>query len=395
MLQYWIWLAERRHIGAAVKVSLLEEFGSPEMVYLADASALRRLPFLREPMIESLLDKDISSAEKILITCDNKRISVLTYGDAAFPERFRYIDSPPLVLYCDGHLPPVDSIPTIAMVGKRSASAYGLQQARRLGYQLGRCGFSVVSGAARGIDTQCLIGALTGEAPVIAVLGNGTDVVYPAENRRLYEDVRSRGCLISEYPPGTRPLAEHFPIRNRLISGLSLGVVVVEADLRSGAMITARRALEQGRDVFAIPGNIGMDSMTGNLQLLREGAYLVCDCEDIASVYAAQYPDAVKDYIPGGYEGGAPEPQTEPETKPVDKPKTANYINVSTILPTLSAEEGAIVKFLSKGAVRTDELIDGVQQPAAKVLASVTMLEIRKLVCRLPGDRISLTEEQN
>ncbi|MBQ7566083.1 MAG: DNA-processing protein DprA [Oscillospiraceae bacterium] len=397
MLQYWIWLAERQKLGAAAKIALLEHFGSPEAVFLADAYELSRVECIKESMLESLLDKNLSAAEKILRTCDDKRITVMTYGDASYPERLRYIDSPPIVLYCDGNLPAIDRAPAIAMVGKRSASAYGLQQARRLGYQLSRSGFIVVSGAASGIDTQSLIGALTGDKPVIAVLGNGTDVVYPKENKRLYEDIRARGCLISEYPPGTRPLGEHFPVRNRLISGLSLGVIVVEADLRSGAMITARRALEQGRDVFAVPGNVGVDTMRGNLQLLKDGAMLVEDCMDVVSVYAGQYPWLADEYKPGSFEGGQPLKTAEESAAPqksIDKPKTTNYINIDEILPTLKPDEAAIVRFLSGGVVLTDELIDGLQMPAAKVLSTVTMLEIRKIVQRLTGNRISLAQQE-
>ena len=191
---------------------------------------------------EPLEDKDLTEPRRILSECHRKSIHILTWQDAAYPARLRSIDDPPLLLYYQGTLPDIDAEPVIAMVGTRHASLYGLQQGKMLGYQMGRLGAIVASGGADGVDTVCLTGALTAGGPVIAVLGCGVDVAYPAKNRGLFEDIRYHGCLISEFPPGTPPYPDNFPVRNRILSGISVGVVVVEAPEKSGALITASRA---------------------------------------------------------------------------------------------------------------------------------------------------------
>ncbi|MEI3089308.1 MAG: DNA-processing protein DprA [Oscillospiraceae bacterium] len=178
---------------------------------------------------EPLEDKDLTEPRRILSECHRKSIHILTWQDAAYPARLRSIDDPPLLLYYQGTLPDIDAEPVIAMVGTRHASLYGLQQGKMLGYQMGRLGAIVASGGADGVDTVCLTGALTAGGPVIAVLGCGVDVAYPAKNRGLFEDIRYHGCLISEFPPGTPPYPDNFPVRNRILSGISVGVVVVEA----------------------------------------------------------------------------------------------------------------------------------------------------------------------
>ncbi len=396
MLQFWIWLSLRKHIRSKALLDLLERFGSPSAIYLADRMTLESVPGLKAEEIEELLDKDMREVDQILLDCDNRRISVLTYGDVSYPDRLRYIPSPPIVLYYEGVLPIVDHEPLIGIVGKRKATAYGLQQAKRFGYQLSRSGFIVVSGAAKGIDRLALEGALSGGRPVIGVLGNGTDVIYPRENKRLYEDIRSRGCLISEYPPGSKPLAEHFPIRNRLISGLSLGTLVIEADLHSGAMRTARHAFEQGRDVFAIPGCIGMPTFEGNHRLIKENAYLVDSSLDFVQMYQQAYP-SVTDYEPGVF-GNMPVETAaltdSVDKKSIDKQNMTNYIDISTALSNASDDEAAILKYLANGEAYVDDLIEAVQLTPSSVLAAITTLEIRKLVRRRPGNRFALYEAE-
>ena len=209
-------------------------------------------------------------ANGILGDCAAKGIYVLTYQDAAYPNRLKHIPDPPLTLYYQGTLPDFDAEPAVAVVGTRRASAYGCLTARRMGYQIAKCGGLVVSGMAGGVDTLAMKGALLAEQPVVGVLGNGLDVVYPRSNRDLYQDVAWRGCLLSEFPPGTPPIGRNFPRRNRIISGLTCGVVVVEAPARSGALITAQLALDQGRDVFAVPGNVDAACSAGSNGLLRK-----------------------------------------------------------------------------------------------------------------------------
>ncbi len=392
MLKYWVWLATRKHIGARSAYLLLRHFGSPQAIYLADEAAYQRISFLRNK--PSLLDKSLSGAEGILRSCYEKGIFLLTMQDAAYPERLRAMDDPPLVLYGKGILPNLSG-PVIGVVGTRRSSLYGMDQARRMGYGLSHCGAVVVSGGAKGIDTEALKGALMGGSPVMAVLGCGVDVVYPAENRKLFQEITENGCLLSEYPPGTKPHKEHFPPRNRIISGLSAGVLVVECPNPSGALITARKALNQGRDVFALPANVGQKTAVGNLDLLREGAIMVCEPWQILEEYVGLYPQ-LQNRDCGGWEKEMPaEVSKVPDEKGIDKPKTSHYIDAKKMGVSLSPEEQRLVTLLEQGPVHIDVLSEQMGQTAGGVLALLTMLEVRGLIQRLPGRVFSLAEAKN
>lgn len=416
MLKYWLWLTTRPGLGNKDAMAALQYFGSPEQIYLADD--YHEVPSLR--IADALLDKSLTEPERILSECYRRNIHILTCQDAAYPERLKNIDDPPLVLYYQGTLPAIDTEPVIAMVGTRHASAYGLLQAKQLGYQLGRLGAIVVSGGAEGIDTLSLSGALSAGRPVIAVLGCGVDVVYPKENRSLFEDIRYHGCLISEYPPGTPALSWHFPLRNRILSGLAQGVLVVEAPKRSGAMITASRALEQGRDVFTLPANVGTSTCQGNLQLLKEGAILVEEGWDVMKEYVHLYPDSISRQhrsLPMSLTRAEAESasrsderrcgterQTQIAEKPrfpvaddrkdIDKPKDKAYIDLQEIFEKLSADERAVVELLKQGPQHIDNIIDETQIPAGRVLAAMTMLEIKGIVKRLSARMFSLAEKK-
>lgn len=253
---------------------ILHHFGTPEGAYFAGREELQACPGLPEKVRQALEDKDLSQADQILAQCEALGIWVLTCQDAAYPQRLGQLDSAPCVLYGRGRLPQMDQEAAVALVGARQASPYGIMAAGRLGLDLARQGALVVSGMAQGVDAAALRGALRGGGRVVSVLGSGIDVIYPAGHGDLYEDVAAAGALLSEYPPGTPPTGPHFPVRNRLIAGLSLGVLVVEGSQTSGALITARWALEQGRDVFAVPGGIDLvkpDCHAGTGQAVRRG----------------------------------------------------------------------------------------------------------------------------
>ena len=215
---------------------------------------------------------------------------LLTMDDAGYPARLRNIYDPPLLLYGKGSLPLFDDEVAVTVVGTRDCTPYGVRAASQLGYELARQGALLVSGMAKGIDGEALKGALRAGGFTAAVLGGGADVVYPAANRRLYEDIAATGVILSEYPPGTEPKGDHFPVRNRLLSALSLATVVVEAPEKSGALITAATALEQGREVFAVPGPFDAPKSRGCNALIREGAGLVCEAWDVLSFYESRFP---------------------------------------------------------------------------------------------------------
>ena len=408
MLLYWVWLTADKHLSAQAKSALLEQFGDARAIYLADETALRMTPNLKNKEITALLDKSLDRARAILEVCDNKRISILTWQDAAYPERLRNIFDPPLVLYYEGLLPAFDREAAITIVGTRKASAYGLSAAKRLGYQLGRAGALVISGAAKGIDRLALEGALTAGRPVVAVLGNGTDIAYPPENKKLINDIRYYGCLISEYPPSTPPKQEYFPKRNRIMSGLSLGVVVVESPKRSGALITARCALEQGRDVFTIPGNLGVDTLEGNLLLIKDGATVIENGNDVIASYLYRFPDLNGDLIPPVYEEAlknlpkselpmhyksTPSDEREARRK-LEEARVApsQKIDIKSLVGTLSETENQIVMALRSGPLTFDQVsyATGLEMP--DILASLVNLESKRYVTRDGGQRLRLGE---
>lgn len=409
MLIHWIWLATRNAVSDRARKGLLEHFSDPEDIYYAAADAFDYLQDLSAEARADLGDKDLSEARKILRSCERGDIHILTYRDAAYPVRLRNIPDPPMVLYYRGNLPDCDGSPLIAVVGTRKASAYGLGVAKRMGYQIAKCGGTVVSGMATGIDGAAMQAALTADGCAIGVLGCGVDVVYPMTNRGLYADVERYGCLISEFPPGSRPDGWHFPKRNRIISGISCGVLVVEAPEGSGALITARNAVDQGRDVFAVPGNIDVPSFVGSNRLIREGAGLVTSGWELLSEYQGLYPDKI--HMEGGpvRQAGYPDevakaekmPQTQPkipEKSPPDPPKkkkiidntgSAPYSDVNKPKPDLSQREQALLEALTDQPRLVDDVIAETGLGASQVLADLTMLEIKGMVKRHPGKRIS------
>ena len=417
MIVHWIWLATRPSITDWVKVELLHHFQDPENVYFAEADSYKQVEGLTPEGLESLKDKDLRPAEKILGDCHKEKLQSLTFQDAAYPSRLKNISDPPLVFYYKGRLPDFDGSPLIGVVGTREASPYGLTSAKKLGYQIAKCGGIVVSGMAYGIDGMAMKGALTAGTPVVGILGCGAEMIYPRSNRALFADVENYGCIMSEFPPGTPPAKWNFPKRNRIISGMSCGVLVVEAPEKSGALITARCAADQGRDVFVVPGNIDVPTFVGSNRLLRDGAIAVSSGWDILSEYEMQFPDKIrKDTAPSRQSVSAEElqkaaevekplpkvaqksrifgkkqpPKKNEEKKVIDKAESSLYSDVNDILPKLSQQEQQIVSALKGGERLVDDVIAETGLPAGKVLATLTLLEVKGVVKRLPGKRISL-----
>lgn len=374
MLLYWLWLAGRAHISDREKLRLLERFGSPEACYLAKSAPEGLSPEGQE----AFLDKDLAQAEDILGKCAKRKIRILTWQDAQYPNRLKNIPDPPLVLYYRGLLPDFDSQVPIGIVGTRKATAYGLNTALALGGEIAACGGLVVSGMAEGIDTMATRGALEQGKPAVGVLGCGVDVVYPASNRKLFHTMDQQGCLISEFPPGEKPNRWNFPKRNRIISGLSCGVLVVEAPSKSGALITARQAMEQGRDVFVVPGNIGVAACEGSNALMKDGAIIVTCGWDVLEEYQHAYPGKLKK-----------------ETARADKISVDNSSAPPYIDPEIQAglddTEKQLLGCLS-GKRLMDDLIAQAELESGAALAALTLLEVKGLIRTLPGGWVERAE---
>ena len=410
MQLHWIWLATRAGLSDRGRMALLQRFADAEDIYYADAGEYSHVEGLSPEAICALQDKSLTEAEKIVAECGREHISILTWQDALYPKRLKNIADPPVVLYYKGSLPQVDALPCIAVVGTRSASAYGMSTAKRMGYQIAACGGVIVSGAALGVDAMAMRGALTAGAAVIGVLGCGADVVYPASNRALYADTQRQGCLLTEFPPGTPPISWNFPKRNRIISGLSCGVLVVEAPEKSGALITARQAADQGRDVFVVPGNIDVLSCKGSNALLRDGAIAVSSGWDVVCEYRDRFPGKITENIVDAHQRVYPDEleQTQPlrvaqkpkipekkrrrtsaeEKKEIDNSASALYIDADKPKIQLSAEEENLLACIGTEDALVDDVISASSMPAGQVLALLTMLEVKGVVTRLPGKRI-------
>lgn len=267
-------------VGPVLFKRLVGRFGKPETVFKASISSIREVEGIGERLASEILSfQKWKDAEAEAAKAERFGAAIVTMADKDYPKNLLNIYDPPPYLYVKGQLKEDER--SIAVVGSRFASPYGKLAAEGLSRDISRNGYAVISGMARGIDTAAHKGALSASGRTVAVLGSGIDVVYPSENKGLYDEICQEGAVISELPMGTGPLSENFPARNRIISGISLGVVIVEATLKSGSLITAICAAEQGRDVFAVPGNINSKGSKGTNKLIKDGAKLVDEVSDI------------------------------------------------------------------------------------------------------------------
>ena len=290
---YWIWLAEA--CGAASKsfVRLIDRFSDPFEIYSLDEEQIEHIEGIGERLKARLCDKQLEGAYSVIRACKSSKIDIITYGDKRYPSRLKKLEDAPAVLFCKGKFPDFDSRLCIGIVGTRKMSEYGKESAYKIAYEMAASNVVVVSGMALGIDSVAACGALAAGGTTVAVLGCGVDVVYPKQHAELYERIAKHGAVISEFMPSSSPDKYNFPIRNRIISGLCQGTLVVEGDRHSGALITARSALMQGRDVFALPGKINESNSEGPNELIRDGANVVLGAEDILSSYDFLYGDVI------------------------------------------------------------------------------------------------------
>lgn len=396
-IKYWLWLSMLPKLDNQIKLALLEYFGEPENIYYSEQGEYLLVDGMTRQAAQALEDKSLDKVEQTLGDCDRLGLRIITIRDGDYPYRLRNIYNPPILLYAQGRMPQFDDEVAIAMVGSRKMSAYGREAGERLAFQLAGLGAIVVSGLAAVGDACAHQGALRAGGFTAAVIGGGHDIIYPMENRELYEDIAVRGVILSEYPPGTRHLSYHFPVRNRIISGLCQATVVIEAPIRSGTLITAGHALDQGRDVFALPGQVGDWHCAGSNRLLQEGAGMVTDVWDILSGYAGQYPHKIKKLRvrePKRF-GGSEEPKPKKAAVKTAKPPETPAEEDCPILDLsgnngLTDDQIQIVKALQDRTVQADDLVEATQIPARRVMSALTVLEIDRIVTQESGKRFSL-----
>ena len=405
---YWIWLSRVFSYGSWKPKELIRLFETPERVYQLDESQLKETGFLTEKEVLACKRLSVSDMETIAEECYQKGISILTYASKEYPQRLRNIYAPPMVLYLKGTLAGLDEEPTITAVGTRKASDYGLSVTGNLCYELAKCGVLIVSGCAVGIDSYAHLGALKAKGRTIGVLGCGLDVDYPWKNRELKEKILEQGALVSEYPPGTQPAGKHFPVRNRILSALSLGVLVTEAPMKSGALLTAEHALEQGKDLFCVPPHDIYDpAYAGVAKYLRDGAIPVFSAEDILFEYLSDYPHKLNaDLILGKYLPGGRKLRKKPHAP--EKSRTLQWEKNAPLMQKESGrseEEKAVLEETAEKldeplktvyhALREeypqyiDEIAGAVELSFPQIQSSLTQLELMGLVESYPGSRYS------
>jgi DNA processing protein len=359
---HWIGLKAVPGIGNVTFRRLLEYFETPEAALSAPPAALAAVRGVTPAILEAIAQaswRGFAEAECFRLATSGARI--VTFTSADYPKSLFEIPDPPPFLYVRGELRCHET--SVAIVGSRRATAYGLQTTARLAGSLAGQGVTVISGMARGVDTAAHKGALAASGRSIGVLGCGIDRVYPPENRKLFQEMAEKGCLVSEFPLGTLPLAENFPRRNRIISGLSRGVLVVEAAENSGSLITAQYALEHGRDVFAVPGNISFATSRGSNRLIKQGAKLVDCVEDIL------------EELPGfGNVSGSGGQQL---------PATRTF--------SLTPKEAAIYEVLARSPLHIDDIIAQTELTAGEVSSMLLHLELKGAVTPLPGTHYAVT----
>ncbi len=311
----WLWLNQQVCLTRGKQLKLLEHFGNIENIYKANLSDYTELDILREDELNLLTKKDVDSCKADEEKLFNLGGGIITIDSPRYPQILKNISSPPTVLYYRGQPVDLNECLCIAMVGTRKATYYGKECAHSLAKELSSMGVTIVSGMAMGIDAKSHEGAIKGGSPTVAVIGCGIDICYPLSNSKLMDSIIQNGMVLSEYPLGTHPEKYHFPERNRIISGICQGTLVVEADFKSGSLITAKNAAEQDRDVFAVPGNINSTYSKGTNYLLKDGAHFVTCAEDILSYYRFDYPHllskpaikGVSDFEETHVEAGSPE----------------------------------------------------------------------------------------
>jgi DNA processing protein len=371
MITDWLELNMTPGVGPRAAAKMLERFGSAEAVYNATRTELEQLRLAPEA-IDSIIARNLrSTAEAEMAAVRKLGGDILLLDDGVYPSSLREIYDPPIVLYVKGAWSECLDQPCVGVVGSRKCSTYGQNSAMMLARDLAQRGITVVSGFARGIDAAAHRGALEAGGRTVAVLGTGIDEVYPRDHKKLADEIlANRGALVSQFPLGTPPVSENFPYRNRIISGLSLGIVVVEAAENSGSLITARLAMEQNREVFAVPGNITSRNSFGTNYLIKgAGAKLVQQWQDIATELP---PQLAAKLLPPPFDAKRVQPA---------------FAGKLVLVPEgLSQTETSVFRLLSHDSpTHVDSLVDETKLPVSELTAALLALEMRELVRALPG----------
>ncbi len=380
---YWVWLQLALGYGNKAGKLVLNKFKNAETVFNSTEEEIISCGFLNKKYIEKLCNKNLKDAQNIVSDCKNHGIDIITFGSKYYPKLLFEIENPPILLYVKGNKELLLNEVKISVVGPRQVSLFGKKAAFSLSARLALAGFTIVSGGALGSDTAAHKGALAVNGNTICVLGCGINAEYLLENKEFRNTISQKGLLISEYPPNFKASKFTFPVRNRIISGLSLGIVVIEANQKSGSLITANIAAEQGRDVFAIPGNINEPQYKGANLLIRDGAKPLLELNDIIFEYLPKFPHKINPE--NAYSKKIILKEENNNTK---KPKEEKIIK-KNIKENLSNNAKIVYNHLDKPIFYLDDIIIN-DLSDSQILASLTELEIYGYIKALPGGKYGL-----
>ncbi|HDZ62843.1 MAG TPA: DNA-protecting protein DprA [Nitrospirae bacterium] len=358
-LNYWLALSLSPDVGNVLGRKLLSAFGDPENIFKMTIGELERIENIGASRAGSIVGFDQwDTVQKTIDLASENNIRIITFKDSSYPDGLKRLPDAPLVIYVNGDIANDDKY-AVAVIGSRMSTEYGRRVAEKISHDLASAGLTVVSGMARGIDTASHKGALKAGGRTLAVLGSGIDVIYPPENRKLVDLIASSGAVISEFPFGTDPNRENFPRRNRMISALSFGVVVVEAAVDSGSLITVGYALEQGKEVFAVPGNITSRTSKGTNDLIKKGAKLIDSAQEIISELRYQIKGILRE----------------------------EHLLSRKPLPEMTEEEAALCKYLCNEPKHIDKIVREAKVPISKALSILLSLELNGVVKQTDGKR--------
>ena len=396
---YWLWLSSLTEVSLNAKAALLDVFGSPEAAFLSSKGSFERIEGVSHRDAAFLEARDLTAAKSIPSLCEAQNIRIVTFDDRDYPQRLKEIYAPPAVLYVRGTLPELDAELPVAVIGTRHASDYGLKMGRNVAYELSKCGAVVVSLLTAGVDAAAAEGTLAAGGVCIGVLGTAIDAAKSSLAKRVCRD----GALISEYAPGTAQMKTFFRARNRIAAGISLGVVVAEAPEKSGTRLFVAEALEQGKEIFAIPGNADSETGAGTIRFLREGAQLITHGWEAAEELDLLMPGILntasrETYPKLALQETAGKDAEKQKTKPrqkkrLDKEKSACYIDISDAIAELSEPQQQIVLSVISGCSSADAIMEATGLSASLVLSQLTMLEIKGFIRREAGNRIVIREK--
>ncbi len=397
-VRYWLWLQSALGEGAYIK-QIIDDFGGAKELYSSNILEWKMSTSLTAKQVNRLEQTNISSADEIIYICDKNGWQIIDYDDEKYPKRLKEIYNPPAVLYVDGELPDIDSLVTVAIVGTRKASEYAVKVTHIMSRGITEAGAIVISGGALGVDSAAHKGALMAGGKTVAVLGCGLGTSYLNENKSLRDTIKNNGALVTEFPPFTRAGRTTFPRRNRIISGLSLAVLVVEAGVKSGSLITANFALEQGRDVFAVPSSVLSVDFAGTNKLIEDGAMVAVKPEQLVAGYAEEFDTIDVSKI-----------RSVEELMADDSDKSANVIVKEDKYAFENLEQGrenrlrkqenesalsgdmkAVYSCLSEKFTHIDTIIEKTGLGSSAVVSAVTQLEILDMIESASGKRYKLS----